>query len=307
MTPIRIKLTVVTLLYTLFVQGQEMVSTYKIYSVAKGTEVSLDEIAAQMHNYDVLIFGEEHNDSVAHDLQISLFKKATEMYPSQFALSLEMFDRDVQGIMDEYLADIIRERNFTKEARIWSNYKDYRPMVEWAKVKKLDVICANAPGRYSNLAGRKGQDALKTLTKEAKRAFAPLPYKKAEGKYYQKLMNLMGHPPATDSLVATMPAMSMGGFDLIMAQSLWDATMAYSIAQYLKKNTSKKVFHVNGRFHSDEHLAVVEQLKHYHKKAKVLVISCSSHESFPKITWPEHQHLGDFIIITDATLPRSYE
>ena len=52
-------------------------------------------------------------------------------------------------------------------------------------------------------------------------------------------MGLSSHDPApaakdtTKKAPAKMP--SMGSYNLIMGQSLWDATMAYSISEYLKK------------------------------------------------------------------------
>ncbi|HYF01991.1 MAG TPA: ChaN family lipoprotein, partial [Patescibacteria group bacterium] len=122
---------------------------YRIYSTKLGREVSLQEIAADMERYDVLFFGEEHNDSVAHYVQHELLKMLHGQFGSNLALSMEMFDRDVQHVMNEYLQGFIRERHFLKDARVWSNYRDYRPLVEFAREQKLDVICANAPSRYT--------------------------------------------------------------------------------------------------------------------------------------------------------------
>ncbi len=282
---------------------------YRVYSVKLGKEVPLDSIISDMKNYDVLFYGEEHNDSVTHYLEKTIFEKMYGRYGNKAALSMEMFDRDVQPIMNEYLKDFIREKNFKKDARVWGNYRDYRPMVELAKEKQLDVICANAAGRYSNLAGRKGQAALKALPAESKPFFAPLPYDTATGKYYDKLLEMSGHSPAqkNDTTKPKMPAMAMGGFSLITAQSLWDATMAYSISEYLKKNKDKKVMQVNGRFHSDEGFAVVTQLKKYNKKARILIISSGSDEAFPNIDWSQYKHLGDYVIITDPNVPRTYK
>ena len=101
--------------------------------------------------------------------------------------------------------------------------------------------------------------------------------------------------------------MAMGGFNLIVAQSLWDATMAYSISEYLKKHKTQKVFQVNGRFHSDEGFAVATQLKKYSPKSKMLIISCGSDESWPNIKWEDFKHLGDYVIITDPNVPRTYK
>jgi uncharacterized iron-regulated protein len=280
---------------------------YKIYSVQAGKEVTLTQIAEDMKDYDVLFYGEEHNDSVTHYLENKMLEELYYKYNSSVTLSMEMFERDVQTVMNEYLKDFVREKNFKKDARVWGNYKDYRPMVEFAKTSKLDVVCANAPGRYTNLASRKGQSTLMQLSDDAKKFFAPLPYDTATGKYYEKLMSTMHDTSSvTDTSKTKMPPMPPG-YSFIMGQSLWDATMSYSISEYLKKNPGQKVYQVNGRFHSDEKYAIVEQLKKYSPDAKVLVISSGAEDSFPNIDWEKFKHLGDYIIITDPKVPKSYK
>lgn len=293
----------------LMVTAQLSEKNYRIYSVKLGKEVTLSDIADDMKNYNVLFFGEEHNDSVTHFLERSMLELMYNKYNNGLALSMEMFDRDVQPVMDEYLKDFIREKNFTKDARVWSNYKDYRPMVEFAKSKGLNIVCANAPTRYANLAGRKGQSALMELPQESKSFFAPLPYDSATGAYYNKLMAESGHTmaPSKDSGAKAPPSMPMPAFNLPMAQSLWDATMAYSISEYWKKNKEKKIMQVNGKFHSDERFAIVTQLKHYSPKARTLVISSTSDDAFPNIDWTKYKQFGDYIIITDPKVPKTFK
>ena len=291
-------------------KGQITEKNYRIYSVKLNKEVPLSAIVEDMKSYDVLFYGEEHDDSVTHYLEKTIFEMLYKSYSTSIALSMEMFERDVQVVMNEYLKFGIREKNFNKDARVWSNYRDYKPMVEFAKNNKLDVVCANAPSRYTNLVGRKGQKALMELPVESKKFFAPIPYDTATGKYYDKLMGLSNHSPiAKADTAAKKPAAmpAMGGYNLIMGQSLWDATMAFSISEYLKKNINKKVMQVNGRFHSDEGFAVVAQLKHFSPKIKSLIISSGSDESFPNIDWTKHKNQGDYIIITDPAVPKTYK
>jgi len=291
--------------------AQEKLSekNYRIYSVKLGKEVPLDSIINDMKGYDVLFYGEEHNDSVTHYLERTVFEKLYEKFAEKTTLSMEMFDRDVQPVMNEYLGDYIREKNFKKDARVWSNYHDYRPMIELAKEKKLDVVCANAPSRYTNLAGRKGQSALLPLSAESKKFFAPLPYDTAKGKYYEKLQEMSGHDPTgkSDTAKKTAPINPMGSFDLVVAQSLWDATMAYSISEYRKKNPTKKIMQVNGRFHSDEGFAVAGQLKKYSPKTKILIISTGPDDSFPNVDWSKLKGNGDYIIVTDPKVPKTFK
>ena len=147
------------------------------------------------------------------------------------------------------------------------------------------------------------------LPEDSKKFFAPVPYDTATGKYYDKLMGLSNHTPTSkiDTAAKKPMPLPMGGYNLILGQSLWDATMAYSIFEYLKKNTTKKVMQVNGRFHSDEGFAVVAQLKKFSPKTKALIISSGSDETFPNIDWSKHKDQGDYIIMTDPSLPRTYK
>jgi uncharacterized iron-regulated protein len=282
-------------------------STFHVYSVREGGNSSLEKIVEAAGNYDVVFFGEEHNDSIGHQIERTLLDMMRIKYKGRFSLSLEMFDRDVQPIMNEYLKGFLREKTFIRDARAWNNYRDYRPLIELAKEYKMDVVCANAAGRYSNLAGRRGQKALMELPPPSKVYFAPLPYDTATGEYYRKLMELSGHSiSASDTSKSKAPPMPMGSFNLVMAQSLWDATMAYSLAEYRMKYPDHKIFQVNGRFHSDGRFAVVEQLKKYSPSARVLVISTSPDESFRHPEWEKLKKLGDFIIVTDPAIPRTF-
>ncbi len=305
MNYLRLFIASVFVLYYTLVTAQVSDQNYRIYSVKLAKEVSIADIITDMKNNNVLFYGEEHNDSVTHYLEHKILESLYNTYAGDVTLSMEMFERDVQPVMNEYLTSEIREKNFKKDARVWSNYKDYRAMVELCKSNKLDVICANAAGRYSNLAGRKGQTALMTLPVESKKYFAPLPYDTASGKYYEKLTGLFDDGNSKRKKQSSNS--SNEPFSLVMAQSLWDATMAYSIADYFKTHSSKKIFQVNGRFHSDEYFAVVTQLKKYSPDIKCLVISTGSDKKFPDIDWKKHEHLGDYIIITDPKVPKTYK
>lgn len=69
-------------------------------------------------------------------------------------LSLEMFEADVQTVLDEYvLRRAIREQDMLQDARPWRNYAmDYRPLVEYCREQGIRVVAANAPRRYVSLA-----------------------------------------------------------------------------------------------------------------------------------------------------------
>lgn len=267
-------------------------ATYRIYD-AQGNPADLSKILEVIGKTDVVFLGELHDDSVGHALQFEIFKQATEKYGAErrIALSLEMFERDVQIVLDEYLNNKISEAHFLSSSRPWGNYKtDYRPLVELAKEKKLPVIAANAPRRYVNMVSRLGRDSVNSLSPEAKKWFAPLPFGESSKAYTEKFNALMG---------------GHGSANILASQTLWDATMSYFVAEYLKKTKNPLVVHLNGAFHTESRLGTVEHLLKYRRKAKVLVVTMRYEEDFTNFNKEKHTNLGDFVILTDAKQPRS--
>lgn len=269
-----------------------MAPHYKIYNTAKKSPASIDDVIAAMAKADVLFFGEEHNDSTGHYLEALIFKKLVAQYPGKAALSMEMFQTDCQTVLNEYLAGFIREKNLIGEGRAWKNYKDYRAMVETAKENHLPVIAANAPTRYTNMVTRVGLADLQKLDATAKAWLPSLPIDTATGRYYDKFGEIMGG--------------HSGPMKIYQSQNLWDATMANSIAQFYKANKGVKIFQVNGGFHSEEKLGTVAQLKKYAPNARVINIQAYADDSFDNPDWSKFEKFGDYIILTDPKLPKTF-
>lgn len=289
----RISCCIATLLPLVATTMQADSTLYRIYDTHIQQEISLDRLAEALTDIDVIFFGEEHNDSVAHVLQHALLI-ALDTRHNGLALSLEMFASDDQLVLDEYLAGLITERNLAKDAALWNNYKDYRPLVEYAKEHQLDVLAANAPGRYTNRVTREGLESLRALDRRAKALLAPLPVDTLTGAYHDKFTGLMGGHDG------------MGNMKIYQSQNLWDATMAYRISRLAKKKSARKILHVNGRFHSDERLGTVAHLRNYAPKLSVSNISCFPHEHFNEPDWTALSHLADYVILTDPTIAKSF-
>jgi uncharacterized iron-regulated protein len=274
---------------------QPITSHFKIYDTKNQKLVTVDQIAIDMKDADVLFFGEEHNDSAGHWLENEIFQALHRAYGDGIALSMEMFETDCQLILDEYLDGHISEDRFRREARAWNNYRDYRPAVEYAKENRINVIAANPPRRYVNMVSRKGMRSLDSLPKASKKYLPPLPFDTATGAYREKFMGFMsGGSPGTEN-----PR-------IFYSQNLWDAGMAHSIYQYWKKNKKKKIFHLVGKFHADEKLGTVEQLQKFRPGLKIKNISCFSDSSFADPDWAKFKSLGDYVILTDPSLKKTY-
>src|SRR5262249_541176 len=83
---------------------------FRLYD-GKGKSTSLENLLGRMRTVDVVFLGESHDDPVAHSLQARLLRRANEQRANRpLALSLEMFERDVQPVLDEYLLGLITEQ-----------------------------------------------------------------------------------------------------------------------------------------------------------------------------------------------------
>ncbi len=279
----------------LFALCQDNIAThYKIYDTRNQKQVSIDDIVDKMGQADVLFFGEEHNDSIGHAIELILFNKLASKYPGKVALSMEMFETDCQTVLNEYLEGLIREKNFITEARAWPNYNDYRPLIELAKTLHIPVVAANAPARYVNMVNRMGLNSLQKLDSTGKAWLPSLPIDTAAGEYYEKFLKIMGGHA------------SMGGMQMYQAQNLWDATMGWSMAHFLNLHKNYKLLQINGGFHSEEKLGAVTQLRKYQPKIRVLNIACFSDDSFEIPQSGKYRNTNDYLILTDRKFEKTY-
>ena len=278
-----------------------------------GERSSFSEMLSVAAAHDVVLLGETHYDAIAHKLQDIMFARLAATRPS-VALSLEMFEMDVQQVLDEYLQGRVREEDLLKDGRPWANYEQhYRPMVELAKAANIPVIAANAPRRYVSAVGRDGEDAL-THEPLGSRAYAdlpPLPLPKASSAY---MASLYADPEVVPPASATTgekapkgggcPYIGLKGQDgLVAPMKLWDASMAYSIARALEHGPNRLVVHICGsdhvKFFRGAKVGVSEWLHHYRPTARPLVIVMVPVADCHSFDAADHGGLGDFVVLTD--------
>jgi uncharacterized iron-regulated protein len=289
--PILTLIAIISISYTSWSQATTWSDHYKIYDTKSQKTISIADLVGSVKDANVLFFGEEHNDSIGHRLQDTLYRSLLSQYGT-VTLSMEMFERDCQLVLNEYLQSFITDERLVKEGRAWNNYKDYRPMVNTAKEQMQTVIAANAPRRYVNMISRKGLKSLDSLSKIAKTNFAKLPLDTVNTTYQEKFSKIMGGRQTSSNVY--------------YAQTMWDATMAESIYKYWKKHKDIKIFHLVGRFHTDDQLGTFTQLQRSNSKIKIRNISCFPAEDFNNPDWSKYASLGDYVIVTNPEVPRTF-
>lgn len=297
---------------TAYVAGE-----YRVFTGA-GEPATLEDVVAAMGSHDVVFIGETHDDPTGHMLEAELLTRAWQTWGGgaaadaaarTVALSLEFFQRDVQPIVDEYLAGLITESAFRADSRPWPRYEtDYRPLVEFAKEHGLDVIAANAPRRYTTRVTMHGRESLDDLSPHARESLPPLPYgqpsKEYRDQWIQVISEVMEQEGMKCGVPVANPAAHVGAHDnmgnQLHSQVLWDASMGWWIAQYLQSHPDALVLHMVGGFHVARGTGTPEHLAAYRPGTRAMIVmlrpvtDVDTFEPAPDGEW------GDFVIQTDA-------
>jgi len=292
---------------------------YRVFD-GSGAPATLDDVVAAMVGHEVVFVGETHDDPTGHMLEAELLRRAHEAYASRgVVLSLEFFERDIQPVVDEYLAGLITESAFRSDSRPWSRYEsDYRPMVEFAKENEIQVVAANAPRRYVTGVSRDGRDFLDSLGPHAIATLAPLPYGEASEAYTNQWIEEISGVMEQEGTKCGVPVEELpAGADAgppppppgahaqmgnqLQAQVLWDATMAYWVNDALLRRPDALVLHYVGGFHVARDTGTPEQLRRYRPGASTMVVmlrpvdDIDTFEPAPDGAW------GDFVVQTDGS------
>ncbi len=136
----------------------------RIYATKARGDVSFETMMRSASRADVVFFGEQHDDPATHRAELSVLA-ALGNGTRPVVLSLEMFERDVQGVLDDYLAGRISEAEFLAHSRPWERYTtDYRALVELARARGWPVVASNIPRRLASAVSRKGLAVLDTMS-----------------------------------------------------------------------------------------------------------------------------------------------
>ena len=144
----------------------------RVYHSGDKTFTDFETMLAELARADVVFVGEQHDDFSTHRLERAILEGVARRRGS-VTLALEMFERDAQPSLDDYLAGRVSEPDFLKASRPWPNYAtDYRPLVEFARAHKWRVVAGNVPRRYASQVSKGGLESLEALPEAERRLIA---------------------------------------------------------------------------------------------------------------------------------------
>ena len=290
MTPMKKPYVILFLAVSISLSFKNDKPAYSLFN-GEGKPVKYEKMLNELAEADLVFFGELHDNPIGHWLELEITKDLFRLKGQNLVMAAEMFERDNQVILDEYLNDQISQSSFESEARLWPNYKtDYKPLVEFAKSNDLVFVASNVPRRYASLVHKKGFEVLDSLSLEAKTFLPPLPIRyDPEVKCYKDMLEMEGMQGHVNE-------------NFPKAQALKDATMAHYIMQYWSQGTLS--IHYNGSYHSNNFEGIIWHILQDHPNLKILTIANVLQEDLSELE-EENINTASYILCVPPSMTRT--
>lgn len=268
----------------------------RVYDTQKKVWTDFEVMLADAAGADVVFVGEQHDDPNTHRLETAILDGLLRRGLSP-VVSLEMFERDVQGNVNDYLAGRMSEEEMLKASRPWPRYAtDYRGLVERARTHGWPVIASNVPRRIASLVAKTGKEAIGQLSAQD-RTYVAADLQCPHDNYFDRFVETMGGHPAGNMTKEQQEAMMERYY---WSQCVKDETMAEAIAAAAAARTTPgPVVHYNGAFHSDFGLGTAERVRRRMIGKRTVVISMLPVKDLDAIS-PGDEDLGrgDYLVYT---------
>ena len=220
-------------------QGVIMELRERTLAIDLSTLRSLTDAIEAAADSRIVYIGEYHDKFAHHAVQLQVIKSLYQKNP-KLAIGMEMFQRPFQKVVDDYISGAIDERTFLKRTEYFKrwvfDYNLYKPILDFAREKKIPVVALNQRKEITDKVSRSGLDSLT----EEERKDVPAQMDFSDSRYRDRLKAVFSQHKGP----------SEKNFDFFyQAQVLWDETMAMSVDEFLQKNPGYRMVVIAGGGH----------------------------------------------------------
>ena len=270
----------------------------RVFETRQKSFSDFESMLADLARADVVFVGEQHDDPNTHRLELAIAEGLLRR-KVPVMIAMEMFERDVQGALNQYLAGTMTEDQFLAASRPWPHYAtDYRPIIEFAKAHQIPVIASDVPRSIATDVANHGEAVLDQLGPRRSLAARELDCP-MNGNYYDRFIQVMasgGHPPTGETAAPDAKARNDRFY---LAQCLKDETMGESVANAFAAARRTTVLHINGAFHTDYGEGTAARARRRMPGRRVAVVSVLPVDDLDGLAPDEDDvKLGDFLLYT---------
>ncbi len=203
---------------------------------------SLSEIEAilpALARKQVVFVGESHDRFKHHLVQLEIIKGLHAVHPD-LVIGMEQFQQPFQSHLDSYVAGATSERQMLRRTEYmerWRfDYRLYRPILEFARDRRIPVLALNVPMELTEEVSRHGIAGLS----EADKTKIPRDIDRSDAAYRARLKEVFERHPERE------------GRDFerfVEVQLVWDEGMAERAADYLRVHSGRHMVVLAGSGH----------------------------------------------------------
>lgn len=237
-----------------------------------GANLSFDKIVAKLRDRQVVYIGESHTRYEDHLLQLRIIRAMYHQNPD-LSIGMEMFARSAQEALDSYVLDhTIDEEEFLRQSRYmikWGyDYRFYQPIINFARLNRIPVIGLN---QDKDLVSKVFKDNGLEGLDQNELAAIPDDLDLSLPEYRQRLDSVFQMHNGQNNRPNQFN-------NFFQAQSVWDETMAESIAEYLAKNPRRRMAVVAGVGHVDKKNAIPPRVARRMATEQAVVLNVAQYE-----------------------------
>ncbi len=211
-------------------------STWVLDTAALG---DLDGLIKKLTAVQVVHVGEIHDRFEHHLNQLAIIRGLHAKHPD-LVIGMEFFQQPFQPYLDQYIAGTLSEGEMLRKTEYFSrwsyDYRLYRPILQFARDRRIPLIALNIPRELTQKVSRQG---LAMLTPE-ERAQIPAEMDRSDALYRQRL----------EQIFAEHPMKERNSFENFLdAQLLWDEGMADRAAQHFRAHPNGHMVLLAGAGH----------------------------------------------------------
>lgn len=261
----------------------------KLVDAATGEEVPFDALVARALASEVVYVGERHDRPEDHAVQYALLR-ALHGQDSSLAIGMEMFQVPFQEPLDRWSAGEIDEavlrRDTEYDTRWGYDFGLYRPLLEFARSRGLEVVALNAPRELAFAVAKSGVDGL------SEDMAGMLPTLDLDDAEHRALFD--------EEFDAEQHEVTEGIDRYYQAQLVWDETMGSRVARTLERaDGPSRMIVFAGRVHVKRGLGVPRRGARRGAEPFVVVMPVTDKELKAELKRPPEARSADFLWVIE--------
>ena len=255
-----------------------------VVDAASGRSIEPEAFFAILRTKTVVYVGERHDDPADHGVQYAILRQLHRDEVS-LAIGMEMFQTPFQEPLTEWSAGLIDETVLRRETEYddrWGfDFSMYRPILEYARNRGIEVVALNTPREVVYAVAKDGLDSLSV------EQASDLPELDLANEQHRALFD--------SEFDAGEHAASDGVDQYYEAQVVWDETMGSRVAETLSRlDGPAKMIVFAGRVHVKRGLGIPDRAAKRGATPYAVVLPVTDKELKAELKRPPEERSADF-------------